>query len=179
MEWTGRPAPRWLAAVVAFAVVGALAGMMWSERSGSTRPAPQAPGSPPVAGTPQVPSTQAPETPASSRTVSADPGASGVAVREYRVRIHNATGLDLEGVRLVPRTGRAMEFGALPAGTSTEYRTVEFADDQATIMATAGRSYGFRQDRYRGEAEWIPADYTYALGLDARGRPVFTFSGWA
>lgn len=174
MERTGRPAPRWLAAVLAFVVVGGLGGMVWSARSGSTRPAPQASGTPRTTGAPRATGT-----PASSRTVSADPGASGVAVREYRVRIHNATALDLEGVRLVPRTGGAVEFGALPAGASTEYRTVEFADDQATITATAGgRRHGFRQDRYRGEAEWIPSDYTYELRLDDQHRPVFAFSGW-
>ncbi len=154
--------PRWLAAVLAFALVGGLALLVCSARSGGTRPAPQAPVTSAVGG-----------------IVPADPGTTARGAREYRCRIRNDTGLALDGVRLVPRTGAGAEFGSLAAGAVTDYRTVGYAEDRATIVATAGdRRYEFRQARYIGEAEWKPFDYTYVLGLDRQGRPVFTFSGW-
>jgi hypothetical protein len=162
MERTGRPVPRWLAAVLAFALVGGLALLLWSARSGSTRPAPQAP-----------------VTPMAGGIAPSDPGTTARGAREYRCRIRNDTGLGLDHVRLVPRTGAGVTFGSLAADAVTGYRTVGYAEDLATIVATSdGQRYEFRQARYIGEAEWQPSDYTYVLGLDRQGRPVFTFSGW-
>ena len=107
------------------------------------------------------------------------PTASGTSTA-YAVRVYNGANRDFDSVSIRPRTGAAVELGAVGAEAESQFVVVPYVDDQAVVVGIAhGTKYTFRMDAYRGEAEWIPGSYTYTL-LDAGvGKGFFSFSGWS
>lgn len=83
------------------------------------------------------------------------------------IRIENATGQDLDRVRVVLPGQPELDFGPVAKAGVTDFRDSAKAYRYAEVHARAGaRELSFRPMDYLGEPELPAGRYTYVLNLD-------------
>jgi hypothetical protein len=87
-------------------------------------------------------------------------------MRMPEIRVHNATGADLDSVRLyTPEPREAVDFGRVADGELSEYRKVPIAYRFAEVEASAqAESFSLRPYDFVGERPLPEGRYTYRLG---------------
>jgi hypothetical protein len=84
-----------------------------------------------------------------------------------QIRLRNETGIDFEQVVVQFPDSAAVDYGAVPNGGVTEYKSAARAYGYAPVVAKAkDRRWSFRPIDYVGEKELTAGRYSYVLRVE-------------
>ena len=84
------------------------------------------------------------------------------------IRVHNASDMDFDRVRVVFPERNEVDYGRLARGALSAFRATGHAYRYAHIDVRVGdRHYSLEPIDYVGEQPLTPGRYTYVLGIDS------------